>query len=64
MRGEVVIETDNEFQAWLEEQPTFAQSLAEIENGPGSDTATVSSEADVAVLSEADVGAAKMEIAR
>ncbi len=56
MRGQVVIETDDEFQAWLEEQPTFAQSLAEIENGPGSDTPTV--------LSEADVGAAKKEIAR
>ncbi len=56
MRGEVVIETDNDFQAWLEEQPTFAQSLAAIENGPASGTPTV--------LSEADVGAAKKEIAR
>jgi cytochrome c oxidase subunit 2 len=56
MRGAVVIETEVDFQAWLEEQPTFAQSLAETENGPGGGTPTV--------LSEADVGSAKKEIAR
>jgi cytochrome c oxidase subunit 2 len=29
MRGTVVIEKDSAFQAWLAEQPTFAQSMAQ-----------------------------------
>jgi len=33
MRGIVVVEKDSDFQAWLAEQPTFAQSMAAIENG-------------------------------
>ena len=33
MRGIVVVEKDSDFQAWLTEQPTFAQSMAAIENG-------------------------------
>ena len=33
MRGNVVVEKDSDFQAWLAEQPTFAQSMAAIENG-------------------------------
>ncbi len=32
MRGNVVVEKDSDFQAWLGEQPTFAQSMAAIEN--------------------------------
>jgi len=32
MRGQVVVEKDSDFQAWLAEQPTFAQSMAAIEN--------------------------------
>ena len=35
MRGSVVVETESAFQAWLEEQPTFAQSLAEAATGTG-----------------------------
>jgi len=31
MRGKVVVEKDNNFQAWLQEQPTFAKSMAAIE---------------------------------
>ncbi len=33
MRGTVVVEKESAFQAWLEEQPTFAQSLAEAGRG-------------------------------
>ena len=33
MRGNVVVEEESAFQAWLEEQPTFAQSLAEAGTG-------------------------------
>jgi cytochrome c oxidase subunit 2 len=35
MRGYVVVEEESEFQAWLEEQETFAQSLAEARSGTG-----------------------------
>ena len=35
MRGNVVVEKESAFQAWLEEQPTFAQSLAEAGTGTG-----------------------------
>ncbi len=31
MRGNVVVDEDSDFQAWLAEQPTFAQSMAAIE---------------------------------
>ncbi|MBI4183877.1 MAG: cytochrome c oxidase subunit II [Proteobacteria bacterium] len=33
MRGKVVVEPESEFQAWLQEQPTFAQSLARAGTG-------------------------------
>ena len=33
MRGSVVVEKEGAFQAWLQEQPTFAQSLARAGNG-------------------------------
>ena len=32
MRGMVVVDSASDFQAWLNEQPTFAQSMAEAEN--------------------------------
>ena len=35
MRGTVVVEKESAFQAWLEEQPTFAQSMAEAGTGTG-----------------------------
>ncbi len=35
MRVNVVVEKESAFQAWLEEQPTFAQSLAEAGTGTG-----------------------------
>ena len=34
MRASVVVEAESAFQAWLQEQPTFAQSLAQAGNGP------------------------------
>ena len=33
MRGKVVVEEETAFQAWLQEQPTFAQSMAEAGTG-------------------------------
>lgn len=33
MRGKVVVEEESAFQAWLQEQPTFAQSMAEAGTG-------------------------------
>ncbi len=33
MRGVVVVEAESDFQAWLQEQPTFAQSLALARDG-------------------------------
>ncbi len=33
MRSAVVVEAESAFQAWLQEQPTFAQSLAQAGNG-------------------------------
>jgi cytochrome c oxidase subunit II len=45
MRGKVVVEKESAFQAWLEEQPTFAQSLAEAGTGTGDGVNPVLSEA-------------------
>jgi cytochrome c oxidase subunit 2 len=33
MKGTVVVESESDFQAWLGEQPTFAESLARAGNG-------------------------------
>jgi heme/copper-type cytochrome/quinol oxidase subunit 2 len=33
MRGTVVVEAPEDFEAWLQEQPTFAQSLALARDG-------------------------------
>jgi heme/copper-type cytochrome/quinol oxidase subunit 2 len=33
MRGTVVVEAQDDFEAWLQEQPTFAQSLALVRDG-------------------------------
>jgi heme/copper-type cytochrome/quinol oxidase subunit 2 len=30
MRGNVVVESDSEFQKWLQEQTTFAESMANV----------------------------------
>ncbi len=46
MRGNVVVEEESAFQAWLEEQPTFAQSLAEARTGTGGELDLVSREAE------------------
>lgn len=43
MRGLVVVEEEEAFQAWLQEQPTFAQSMAARE-GAGNEVKLVSSE--------------------
>ena len=56
MRGKVVVEEESAYQAWLEEQPTFAQSLARAGNGTG--------ELSNLVLSEGEAGSAKRGFAR
>ena len=53
MRSLVVVEEESAYQEWLQEQWTFAQSLAQAGNGPGDPVQPVLSEAD-SVLSEAD----------
>ncbi len=45
MRGTVVIDEEKAFQAWLNEQPTFAQTMAEAGNDPGNGLNPVLSEA-------------------
>ena len=35
MRGNVVVEVESDYQKWLQDQQTFAQSLAKLENGIG-----------------------------
>lgn len=44
MRGYVVVEEESEFQAWLEEQETFAQLSAEARSGTGDGSNLVLSE--------------------
>jgi cytochrome c oxidase subunit 2 len=44
MRGQVVVEEESAFQAWLEEQPTFAESMADSGTGAGDVLKVVSSE--------------------
>ena len=44
MRGNVVIEEESDFQAWLQEQTTFAQSLAEAGTGAGDGSVLASRE--------------------
>ena len=46
MRGKVVVEKESAFQAWLQEQETFAQSLAEAGKGTGNVLNLVSREVD------------------
>ena len=46
MRGKVVIEEESAFKAWLETQPTFAQSMAKAATGTGDGVKLVSSEGD------------------
>jgi cytochrome c oxidase subunit 2 len=50
MRAKVVVEEESAYQAWLEEQPTFAQSLARAGSGTGEELNPVLSqgEADAA----------------
>lgn len=45
MRGTVVVDSETDFQAWLNEQPTFAQSLAEAESDSEKSSNRVFSEA-------------------
>ncbi|MFQ5784102.1 MAG: cytochrome c oxidase subunit II [Alphaproteobacteria bacterium] len=42
MRSSVVVEEESAFQAWLQEQPTFAQSLAQAGTGAGDEFGLVS----------------------
>ncbi|MEE8504943.1 MAG: cytochrome c oxidase subunit II [Kiloniellales bacterium] len=56
MRGTVVVDEESDFQAWLNEQPTFKQSMAEA----GNDQEEVASR----VLSEAETVPAEKTITR
>ena len=46
MRGIVVVEEESAYQAWVQEQPTFAQSLAQAGTGTGDEVNLVSSEGE------------------
>ena len=46
MRGTVVVEEESAFQEWLQEQPTFAQSLAQARNGTRGELRLVSREGE------------------
>ena len=46
MRGKVVVEAESAYQAWLEEQPTFAKASAQAGNGAGAVVNPVLSEAE------------------
>ena len=48
MRGTVVVESRGDFEAWLEEQETFAQTMARAETGADNIVSLVSSEAETA----------------
>ncbi|MBL6935925.1 MAG: cytochrome c oxidase subunit II [Alphaproteobacteria bacterium] len=52
MRGTVVVEEESAYRAWLQEQPTFAQSMTEARNGAEDD----SRENLKLVLGEAEAG--------
>ena len=45
MRGTVVVDSEKDFQAWLNEQPTFAQSLAEADGDSEKNSNPIFSEA-------------------
>ncbi len=51
MRGKVVVEEESAYQAWLQEQPTFAEMSAQARNGTG-DGSTLVSSAGEAVSAE------------
>ncbi len=44
MRGNVIVDSDSDYQAWLNEQETFAQTMAKYENGSGKTTRLTSNE--------------------
>ena len=41
---EVVVDNEGDYQAWLQEQQTFAQSIAKLENGTGKTTRLTSNQ--------------------
>jgi cytochrome c oxidase subunit 2 len=46
MRGTVVVEEESAYQAWLQEQPTFAEMMEQAGNGTGEELKLVSSEGE------------------
>ena len=46
MRGTVVVEEESAYQAWLQEQPTFAEMMEQARNGAGEELKLVSSEGE------------------
>ena len=56
MRGNVVVEEQNDFEAWLQEQTTFAEYLAEARTGSGEGTNLVLNEGSSLLPSRNGVG--------
>ena len=46
MRGMVVVEEEDAYQAWVDEHPTFAESMAEARNGTGGESKVVLNEGE------------------
>jgi heme/copper-type cytochrome/quinol oxidase subunit 2 len=57
MRGTVVVEAPEDFEAWLGEQTTFAQSMARAGNGADGVLSLVSRAADAADAASAETTA-------
>ena len=53
MRGKVVVEEDDSYEAWLQEQPTFAEMMAEAGRGAGDVVDLASSEEKAGSAQEA-----------
>ena len=70
MRGIVVVEEESAFEAWLQENPTFAQSLAKTKTGPEKALSVVSTGSELDFRSrekphnEAQVSRARREMAK
>ena len=60
MRGTIVVEEESAYQAWLDEQPTFAESMADARSGTGNES-TLALNGEAAVFSEESVAAMRLE---
>jgi cytochrome c oxidase subunit 2 len=48
MRGTVVVDEESDYQAWVEEHPTFAETMAEARNGTANEPKLVLNDVEVA----------------